>query len=263
MNTLLEPRLGALQLVLMTVGLFVAYEVCFRIGRRRRDDVREARRSQAEVAVAALLALLGLLLAFSFGIGAARFDKRRDLVLEEANAIGTTYLRAGMLPAPHGEHVEALLREYVGMRMGVKNAVDLERAVVKSGDLHAAMWAEATAVARAEPTPITALFVASLNNLIDLHQARITVALYQRIPPAVFASLYVVALLAIGMVGLRAGLDRSRGLSTATILIAAIMSVMALIASLDDPQSHLFDINKHALQATKRTMEAGPTASVP
>jgi hypothetical protein len=95
--------------------------------------------------------------------------------------------------------------------------------------------------------------------MIDLHETRMTVALYQRIPPAIFVSLWLVALLSMGMVGARAGLDRLRGTMSAAILIAAIMCVMALIASLDDPVSRLFSISKHALVDTQRMM--GPEAT--
>jgi hypothetical protein len=77
---------------------------------------------------------------------------------------------------------------------------------------------------------------------------------YQRIPPAIFASLYFVALLAIGMVGIRAGLDRLRGPIPAVILIAAVMCVMGLIASLDQPMSRLFTVSNHAIEDTQRTL---------
>jgi hypothetical protein len=94
--------------------------------------------------------------------------------------------------------------------------------------------------------------------MIELHEARVTVALYQRIPPAIFASLYFVALLAIGMLGIRGGLDRERGLVPALILIASIMCVMSLIAALDQPVSRLFDVSKHALQDTQRVLAHPP-----
>jgi hypothetical protein len=255
MGSLLQPQLGWPQLLLMAVGLLAAYEVCHRIARRRRDETREARKSQADVAVAALLALLGLLLAFSFQIGAERFDRRKTIVLDQSNAITTTYLRATLVPAPHGERVQQLLREYVDVLAHVNNAEELERAFAESGRLHGELWANATAIAHANPgSPIAALFIDSLNKMIDLHEARVTVALYQRIPPAIFTSLYFVALLSIGTVGMRAGLDRVRGLGPATLLIASVMCVMALIASLDQPMSRLFTINKHAIEDTQRML---------
>lgn len=260
MSSILEPEIGWTQLAIMAIGLVLAYEICYRVGRRRPEQSAEAKRSQADVAVAAVLALLGLMLAFSFEIGASRFDRRKELVLDEANAIATTYLRADLVAAPYDQRIRELLRAYVDARQGLKTSEELERAIRKSAAYHDELWANAVAVARTSPTPVTALFIASLNNLIDLHEARVTVGLYQRIPPAIFASLYLVSLLAMGMVGLRAGLDRSRGPLPAAILVASIMSVMALIGSLDDPVSRLFHISQHALDDTERMMRAPETS---
>jgi hypothetical protein len=249
----------------MAVGLFVAYEVCFRIARRRGEETREAKRAQADVAVAALLALLGLLLAFSFQVGADRFDKRKALVLEDSNAITTTYLRATLVQAPYGQRIQELLREYVQARANFTTAAELEHALKESERLHGELWANATAVAHASPdSPIAALLILSLNNMIDLHEARVTVALYQRIPPAIFVCLYFVAVLAMGMVGIRAGLDRVRGVGAATLLVASVMCVMGLIAALDRPASRLFAVSKHAIEDTQRTVmnpSPGMTAS--
>ena len=261
MGSILEPRLGLPQLAIMAVSLLVAYELTFRIGRRRREEVREAKKAQADVAVASLLALLGLMLAFSFGIGADRFAERKRIMLDEANAIAASYLRAELLPAPYDQRTQELLRRYVEARLRLKTAAEVERAIAKSAELHVDLWANATAAARAAPSPITAVFIESLTRVIDLHEARVTVALFQRIPPAIFASLYLVSILSIAMVGLRAGLDLTRGLAPAVLLIAAITCVMALIASLDDPESHMFRISNHAMADTHRTMIAHAISS--
>jgi len=258
MSSILEPQVGWPELVIMAAGLGLAYEICYRVGRRRGEETREAKKSQADVAVAALLALLGLMLAFSFEIGATRYDRRKELVLDEANAIATTYMRAELVPPPYDQHIQELLRSYIRARHGWNTPVELERAIKGSSSLHDDLWSNAVAAARASPSAVTALFVTSLNNMIDLYEARVTVGLYQRIPPAIFASLYLVSLLAMGMVGLRAGLDRSRGLLPAAILVASIMCVMALIASLDDPVSRLFQISQHALDDTERLMKTAP-----
>jgi hypothetical protein len=150
MRSILEPQLGWWHIAIMAAGLLVAYEVCCRIAWRRREETREAKKSQADVAVAALLALLGLLLAFSFQIGAERFDKRKALVLDESNAITTTYLRATLVQAPYSQRIQELLREYVQVRAKVTSADELERALKESGRLHGELWASATAIAREE-----------------------------------------------------------------------------------------------------------------
>ena len=262
MHSVLQPQVGWLQLAIMAIGLLLVYEVGYRLGHRRRDETRDAKKAQADVAVAAVLALLGLMLAFSFDIGARRYDRRKELVLEEAGAIATTYRRAKLVPSPYDQNIQVLLRTYVRARTSSRTPEELERAVRDSALLHAELWTNAIAVARAAPdSPITALFIASLNDMIERHEARVTVRLYQRIPPAIFASIYMVSLLGLGMVGLRAGLDRTRGVLSAGVLVASVICVTALIASLDDPVSRMFHVSWHALDDTERLMEADATAA--
>ena len=261
MTAFIGSGVSWVELALLLLGLFAVNEIAYRIAARFRHDAPDARKSQADLVVAALLGLLGLLLAFSFGIGDERFAKRKELVLDEANAIATTYLRADMLPAPHGARIQALLRQYIDERTNLKSAADLDRALQHSAELHGQLWHEATAVARENlGSPVVALFVASLNQVIDLHESRVTVALFQRLPPVIFGVLYFVSLLSVAMVGLRAGLDRTHNRVPAGALVVVIMAVLALITSLDQPASRLFAISKHALHDTQQLIEKDRSA---
>jgi hypothetical protein len=261
METTLGPQLGSLVMLGMSAGLLIAYELCYRLGRVRREEAHEARRSQADVALAALFALLGLLLAFSFEIGESRFDRRKEIVLDEGTAIETAYLRAATIPHPHDARIQALLRRYAEHRLGVHTPEDLENAIRESATEHSQLWAETTEVARESPTPVVTLFVESVNRVLDLHEARITVGLFQRMPPAIFTMLYIVSLLAMGMVGLRAGFDRIRGWFVAVVLVIAIMSVIAMIDSLDSPISRLFRVSQYAIEHARAVMANNQTAA--
>src|SRR5262245_15814690 len=102
----------------ITVGLILlTVEAGFRAGRWRRQHAEREGETPVSAIVAALLGLLAFLLAFTFGMAASRFDTRRELVLDEANAIGTTYLRAALLPEPHRKETRTLLRDYVDVRL--------------------------------------------------------------------------------------------------------------------------------------------------
>ena len=261
MSDIARSDVVAIVLLLMLLGLIVTGEIGYRIAARRQTPQSDARKSQIDIVVAAVLGLLGLLLAFSFEIGESRFDRRKQLVLDEANAISTTYLRADMLPAPHGARIQALLRDYIDERANLKSAADLDRALQHSAELHGQLWHEATAVARENlGSPVVALFVASLNQVIDLHESRVTVAMFQRLPPVIFGVLYFVSLLSVAMVGLRAGLDRTHNRVPAGALVVVIMAVLALITSLDQPASRLFAISKHALRDTQQLIEKDRSA---
>ena len=101
-----------------TVALILlVVEAGFRVGRWRQRRAEHEREAPVGAIVAAGLGLLAFLLAFTFGMAASRFDTRRGLVLDEANAIGTTYLRAALLPEPHRTEIRTLLRDYVDLRL--------------------------------------------------------------------------------------------------------------------------------------------------
>src|SRR4029077_18232816 len=113
-----------------------------------------------------------LLLGFSLSIAAARFVERRSLLVEEAISIGTTYLRSATLPQPYRDHSRQLLREYVDARLELDNVgVDANRfgqALSRSKQLQEELWLDAAAVAQNDRTAITAVYVNSLQQTIDL-----------------------------------------------------------------------------------------------
>ncbi len=160
--------------------LLVASEAGYRWGSRQRQrGTVEARKGQADMIVAALLGLLGLLLAISFGIAEGRYHERKALVLPDANAIGTTFLRAEVLAPQQQRTVRSLLREYVRLRLNLDPRT-LEQAMKRSETVQRQLWDQAMAAAQATPdSEVVALFVQSLNDTIDIHESRVTVALHQ------------------------------------------------------------------------------------
>src|SRR5260370_8467166 len=116
--------------------------------------------------VAAPLDLLAFILAFTFGLAGSWFAVRRRLVIDEANAIGTTYLRAGMLPEPHRSDVRNLLREYMNVRLEAAQPGNLGASVRRSEELHTRLWAHATPVAENQPNSVAlALSTSSLTDV--------------------------------------------------------------------------------------------------
>ncbi len=106
-------------LVVIAAILLGCFEVGYRVGRWWQAKTPDEKEGPTNMLVGSLLALMAFLLAVTMGMASDRFDTRRGLVLEEANAIGTTYLRAGYLPQPYGEDSRELLREYVPLRINV------------------------------------------------------------------------------------------------------------------------------------------------
>lgn len=146
---------------LVAVGLVRAsVEAGFRLGRYRNAIGVAKDEGPASGIVGATLALLAFLLTFTFGIAASRFEARRQGLLDEANAIGTTYLRAGMLPEPHRGEIQRLLRDYIEARIAGANPDQTAAAITKSELIQTQLWSHAEQVAALDSHSIVAgLFV--------------------------------------------------------------------------------------------------------
>lgn len=226
----------------------VAAEAGYRIGRYRRNRSDQEKEAPVGAIVAATLGLPAFMLAFTFGLAASRFDARRIVVLDESNAIGTTYLRAGMLPEPHGAECRRLLREYIDVRLQAAESADLARAVAKSTELQRALWSEASEAAAKDPHSIvTGLFIQSLNEVIDLHSKRVLLALRSRIPEIVWGALYFTMILAMASLGYLEGLSRSSRSVAMLALVLTFSAVNLLIADLDRPGEGLLRVGQRSM----------------
>ena len=157
-----------------------------------------------------ILGLLAFFLAFTFGMAGSRFESRRQAVLDEANAIGTTYLRARLLPEPQRTESAKLLREYVDVRISGVQAKQGGHDHHASEELHDKLSAQAAEAADSRPTPITGLYIQSLNRMIDMHATRIQAGLRSRIPTIIWAGLFTLTILSMASVGYQAGLSATR-----------------------------------------------------
>src|SRR5205823_623509 len=170
----------------VTCLLLLTTELGFRLARRCRAGIDDSVRSQVSIIQGAILGLLGLIAGFTFAMSVSRFDLRKAVILDEANAIGTTYLRAEFLPDPARGELKALLRRYVDVRLEFFAAgADIPRArdaEAEIGRLQAELWSRAAAVTRRDPHSIaTGLFIQSLNETIDL-DAKQFAALENHVP---------------------------------------------------------------------------------
>ena len=218
-----------------SVLLIAASEVGRRIG------MRAAGRGGDDVSTleGAMLGLLALMIGFTFAMTLSRFEARRDGVLAEANAIGTTALRARLLPPPHNVEVNKLLRDYVKLRLDITqrlaSAVELDAAIARSSEIHEALWQQTKLLAAKDNSMVpTGLFIQTLNEMIDDHAKRLE-ALRNRVPTIVLVALYGVAIVACALAGYGNGLEARRvrlPVYTTAFLIAA---VILLIQDLDRP----------------------------
>ncbi|RZI40758.1 DUF4239 domain-containing protein [Herbaspirillum sp. HC18] len=241
-------------------GLFVAIfllsllseEAGFVLGKYRRGRPHE-KEPPVNTMVGATLGLLAFILAFTFGLAATRFDARRQLLLDEANAIGTTYLRAGMLPERR-DAIRALLRDYVDTRLNAVETGRIVEGIRRSENLQNQLWEHAVAVAEKNPdSVIVGLFIQALNDVFDIHSNRVTAA-RNRIPVAIWGALLGISVLSFAAMGYHAGLV---GISRSLAVIAVAFTFSAviwLIADLDRPREGSLRISQQPLIDLRQSM---------
>jgi len=234
--------------------LLVIVEAGFRLGLRNAVKIDEQGHDQVVETRNEIAVLLSLLLGFTLAMVLPRFDQRKLLVVEEANAIGTTYLRAQMLPEGTRGNTQELLRGYVNSRLDFFAAglsgERMQTALAHSKQVQSSLWQQAVAMAQQSPTPISALYIQSLNEMIDLDAKRVA-ALENRIPTTIWLMLMFIAILTCLTVGYS---QRRRFLLSTVVPPLMIAIVMSLIADLDTPRSGLITIGQQSMERLQLDM---------
>jgi len=232
----------------------------YRLGQWRHARDTEEKAEPVGAMVASILGLLAFMLAFTFGLAATRFDARRQVVLEEANAIGTTYLRTRLLPEPQKSTLAQLLREYVDVRIRGVQEDEVAQAIARSEALHETLWSEGVKAAENKSsTPVlTSIFLQSLNETIDLHAKRVMLGTRNRIPLSIWVVLSAFTALGIAAVGYHAGLCGTRRSPAMLAMVVAFACVLFLIADLDRGREGFLKVSQQALIDLQASMKNGP-----
>lgn len=248
--------LGVLLLAAFAL-LAIAMESGYRIGQWRHVHQPDEKEQPVVAMVASILGLLALVLGFTFNLAASRFDARRQVVLEEANAIGTAYLRTSLLPSPQKAETARLLREYVEVRLKAVESGNIAEGITNSEALHEQLWAQANAAAQVDSSSImTGLFIQSLNDVIDMHAKRILVGARSRIPLVIWVCVYGLSALGMMAVGYECGLAATRRSPAMVGLVLTFGVVLFLITDLDRGHQGLLRVGQDALLDLQRSMQA-------
>jgi hypothetical protein len=202
------------------------------------------------------------LLGFTLSMALSRFDHRKELVVDEANAIGTTYLRAQMLPEPARNQSINLLRRYADARTTWLTATDsqaaLKEAIAESKTIQDQLWQIAVPLAQQTPNPIISIYAQTLNDMIDMHEKRIAAG-NNRIPVTIWAMLILLGALTCLTVGLS---QRRRMVVSMLVPPLMIAVVMALVADIDSPRSGSITVSQGSLKRLEDDLDA-PLPSQP
>jgi hypothetical protein len=243
-------------LVFAVATLLLALSAWFGAGPLRRwrpldsdvvDDFR--------VVQGAMLTLLGLIIGFTFSMAISRFDQRKNLEEGEANAIGTEYVRADLLPAAEGAKVRTLLRAYTEERIRFYTARGREeesRINVRTAQLQNELWAAIVPAASANPNQLMALVLSGMNDVLN-SQGYAQAAWWNRIPPAAWLLMLVIAMGCCVSVGYGSrDARRERWLMLAVPFIVAISFFS--IADIDSPRSGVIRVAPQNLQSLADSM---------
>ncbi|HTP03043.1 MAG TPA: hypothetical protein VMJ64_16830 [Anaerolineales bacterium] len=227
-----------------------AFEIGYRYGIYWRKKTNADVENEMSALSGATLAMLAFLLAFVVSIATSRYDTRRQLVVEEANAIHTAYLRAGYLPDPYPSDIRSILQQYLDVRLKAVQGsnVSLEDAKLRSEQLQGELWSATEAVVKANPgrDEISA-YIESVNDVINVGTTRATIALNSRLPAAMVLGIYLVAALAMMITGFQIGHAQKRNLFGILVMIALFTLVIMLIIDLDRPQEGFLQVSQQAL----------------
>lgn len=247
---------------LFAVTIFVvalAIQTGYWLGHATRRRLQDEKESAVSARTAAILGLVAFMLAFTFGIVTDRYDARKALVRNEANAIGTAYLRSAFLPEPEHSKTAELFRKYVDDRLAAAQSHDpgqVQNVLIESNRIQRQLWDMAVMNARKDMhSPVAALYVESLNAVIDIHALRVAVAWQARIPAGIWLALYALVILGMIGVGYQTAIAGSTRKSWATVILAVSFSlVISLIASLDRPQSGFITVSQQPLVDARASM---------
>jgi hypothetical protein len=223
---------------------------------RKPGALAEEARRDLDVTVTAALTLLGLIIGFSFSMAVSRYDQRKIYEEEEANAIGTEYLRADLLGAAEGARVRTLLRDYLAQRILFYTTSDedtLRRIASRTAQLGTELWSAAQ-VPPTQGTPVVSLAVSGMNDVLN-SQGYTQAAWWNRIPAASWALMAAIAVCSNFLVGY--GARRTKMGLIQLLIFPLILSIaFFLIADIDSPRRGLIHVRAQNLTSLAQSLEA-------
>ncbi len=249
--------------LVVTLGVMLAFiELGFWLGRVHTSKSYKPQMAQVRAIMGASLGLVAFMLAFGFGMGQAHFEARTQAYVLEVNAVKSAYLTADLLTPEDRAEARRLLHEFVANRVrtqDVVNAGKLEEAwalIVESEAIHDRLWDVAQAErTRAPDSSDTERFAQAVLDMMVAHNERLEATIYNRIAPIIWLTLFMMAVLAMVVMGYQGGLTGTRSRVATWTLAFTFSAVMMLITDLDRPRMALFSMNDQIMVDLKAHME--------
>ena len=242
-NPFIYPR------VVFLITLVVLWVAAWAGARFRRQEIKEEDRGDYNLVIGATLTLLGLIIGFSFSMALERYDQRKNYEEAEANAIGTEYVRADLLPEADAARVRELLRQYTDLRIRFYEDRDTNELRLIDADtsrVQDELWAAASRPAMAQPTPVIALAVGGMNDVLN-SQGYTQAAWWNRIPAAAWALLLVIGVFSNALVGFGA-----RRVDARLVILPLVVAIsFFLISDIDSPRRGVIRVHAQNLESLR------------
>ncbi len=253
MNALFDHLGPVPTALLLAVVMLVVWSVGFLAGRRQRRQGSATPEGKFEEAI---LAILGLLLAFTFSMALGKYDHRREMLIQDSNSIGDFYTCASLVREPVRTKLTGVIREYAELRLDLAQRVHGVAEIVKELSRFQEMHGRMTALvgdALADGTPIAVPLTNTLNNLTSAHAARVT-AVRDRLPGSVVLLLFVASAVASGQVGRAQGASERPPLGGTMSFFLLVALVVYVILDLNDPVKGLITVSQEPLRLVIESM---------
>jgi hypothetical protein len=221
-------------------------------GREPEADLRD----DFGLILAATLTLLALIIGFSFSMATARYDQRKNYEEQEANAIGTEYVRADLLSPVEAVKVRSLLRSYLDQRVlfyTIHDEQELRQINARTVQLQAELWAAVRRAAAEQPTPVVALVISGMNDVLN-SQGYTQAAFWNRIPTAAWGLMVTIAICCNFLFGYR--LRSKAGAKLLVVLPIVISIAFMLVADIDTPRHGIIRVNPQNLIGLAASLRA-------
>jgi len=224
---------------------------------RRQRKLEEDISEDFDIIRAATLTLLGLIIGFSFSMAVGRYDQRKNYEEAEANAIGTEYVRADLLPAADAAKVRALLRNYLDQRVlfyMTRDEQEIRQINARTAQLQTELWSAVLAAAAARPTPVVALAVSGMNDVLN-SQGYTQAAYWNRIPTGAWVLMVGMGIFCNLLVGYGGRVVKRKGILLLVLPLIVSISFF-LIADIDSPRGGLIRVNPQNLISLVESLRA-------
>ena len=252
----------------VVIIIYAVIELGFKAGNTHSENSKKAKEKITSHNSAAILGLLGFILVFTFGIVYSRYDSKKELVREEANLIRTTWLRSAFLQEQDRRETLTLLKKYVDLRINLATQKhepeEIQVMLNESNIIQNKIWEMAVVNARKDMnSDIGALYIESVNEMINLQALRVAVGMQARIPTVILVLLFILIILGMFSVGYQVAVsDSSRKSWLTPVMILTFSLVISLIVSLDRPNSSILPVTQQPLIDVRAFMEESPKVSI-